>query len=144
MSTIKYIYRWHVRRRVGFQLLAWRIRPSIPTLALPVGVIVIDILKFCIKPPLLTAILRNYRGADLLAINVDGNMPYDLCDDDETLILVETEMAKRREWLIFWTVLIGSTQGRFSIYVGVQHKSFLIIYRRCTCFFSFKKLFNAL
>lgn len=23
-------------------------------------------------------------------------MPYDLCDDDDTLILVETEMAKRR------------------------------------------------
>ncbi len=46
---------------------------------------------------LLTASLLYYRGADLLAINVDGNMPYDLCDDDETLILVETEMAKRRK-----------------------------------------------
>ncbi|KAM3173539.1 hypothetical protein ACTXT7_012321 [Hymenolepis weldensis] len=34
-------------------------------------------------------------GADLLALNIDGNMPYDLCDDDDTLILVETEMAKR-------------------------------------------------
>ncbi|KAL5103364.1 Protein phosphatase 1 regulatory inhibitor subunit 16B [Taenia crassiceps] len=34
-------------------------------------------------------------GADLLALNVDGNMPYDLCDDEDTLILVETEMAKR-------------------------------------------------
>ncbi|KAM7539072.1 hypothetical protein Aperf_G00000055682 [Anoplocephala perfoliata] len=35
-------------------------------------------------------------GADLLALNIDGNMPYDLCDDDDTLILVETEMAKRK------------------------------------------------
>ncbi|VDM30781.1 unnamed protein product [Hydatigera taeniaeformis] len=42
----------------------------------------------------LCGILINW-GADLLALNVDGNMPYDLCDDEDTLILVETEMAKR-------------------------------------------------
>ncbi|VDL60735.1 unnamed protein product [Hymenolepis diminuta] len=42
----------------------------------------------------LCGILINW-GADLLALNIDGNMPYDLCDDDDTLILVETEMAKR-------------------------------------------------
>ncbi|KAH9281709.1 Protein phosphatase 1 regulatory inhibitor subunit 16B [Echinococcus granulosus] len=42
----------------------------------------------------LCGILINW-GADLLALNVDGNMPYDLCDDENTLILVETEMAKR-------------------------------------------------
>ncbi|VDO03250.1 unnamed protein product [Rodentolepis nana] len=35
-------------------------------------------------------------GAELLALNIDGNMPYDLCDDDDTLLFVETEMAKRR------------------------------------------------
>ncbi|KAL5968311.1 Protein phosphatase 1 regulatory inhibitor subunit 16B [Taenia solium] len=42
----------------------------------------------------LCGILINW-GADLLALNVDGNMPYDLCDDEDTLILVENEMAKR-------------------------------------------------
>ena len=35
------------------------------------------------------------RGADLLAVNADGNMPYDLCDDDTTLSYIENEMARR-------------------------------------------------
>ena len=35
------------------------------------------------------------RGADLLAVNADGNMPYDLCEDDTTLSYIENEMAKR-------------------------------------------------
>ncbi|XP_069740326.1 protein phosphatase 1 regulatory inhibitor subunit 16B-like isoform X2 [Narcine bancroftii] len=35
------------------------------------------------------------RGADLLAINADGNMPYDLCDDDQTLELIETAMVNQ-------------------------------------------------
>lgn len=35
------------------------------------------------------------RGADLLAVNVDGNMPYDLCDDEETLDCIEAEMSRR-------------------------------------------------
>ncbi len=34
-------------------------------------------------------------GADLLAVNADGNMPYDLCEDDTTLSYIENEMAKR-------------------------------------------------
>ena len=34
-------------------------------------------------------------GADLLALNADGNMPYDVCDDDNTLDFIESEMAKR-------------------------------------------------
>ncbi|XP_014340718.1 protein phosphatase 1 regulatory inhibitor subunit 16B [Latimeria chalumnae] len=42
----------------------------------------------------LVKILIQY-GADLLAVNADGNMPYDLCDDDPTLDLIETEMANR-------------------------------------------------
>ncbi|MBZ3872928.1 Protein phosphatase 1 regulatory subunit 16A [Sciurus carolinensis] len=33
------------------------------------------------------------RGADLLAINTDGNMPYDLCEDEQTLDCLETAMA---------------------------------------------------
>ncbi|XP_045716869.1 protein phosphatase 1 regulatory subunit 16A [Phyllostomus hastatus] len=33
------------------------------------------------------------RGADLLAVNTDGNMPYDLCEDEQTLDCLETAMA---------------------------------------------------
>ncbi|KAG8176836.1 hypothetical protein JTE90_001975 [Oedothorax gibbosus] len=35
------------------------------------------------------------KGADLLAVNADGNMPYDICDDDATLDYIENEMAKK-------------------------------------------------
>ncbi|XP_060926038.1 protein phosphatase 1 regulatory inhibitor subunit 16B [Limanda limanda] len=35
------------------------------------------------------------HGADLLAVNSDGNMPYDLCEDDPTLDIIETSMANR-------------------------------------------------
>ncbi|XP_023679542.2 protein phosphatase 1 regulatory subunit 16A [Paramormyrops kingsleyae] len=34
-------------------------------------------------------------GADLLAVNADGNMPYDLCEDEATLELIETVMAEQ-------------------------------------------------
>ncbi|KAJ8367711.1 hypothetical protein AAFF_G00311090 [Aldrovandia affinis] len=33
------------------------------------------------------------HGADLLAVNSDGNMPYDLCEDDSVLDIIETSMA---------------------------------------------------
>lgn len=36
-------------------------------------------------------------GADLLAVNSDGNMPYDLCEDEVTLDCLETAMAERGE-----------------------------------------------
>ncbi|XP_069477887.1 protein phosphatase 1 regulatory subunit 16A [Ambystoma mexicanum] len=35
------------------------------------------------------------HGANLLAVNTDGNMPYDLCEDDVTLDHLETAMADR-------------------------------------------------
>ncbi|XP_022256387.1 protein phosphatase 1 regulatory subunit 16A-like [Limulus polyphemus] len=35
------------------------------------------------------------KNADLLAVNADGNMPYDICEDDATLDYIESEMAKR-------------------------------------------------
>lgn len=35
------------------------------------------------------------RGAELLAVNADGNMPYDICEDEITLDFIETEMSKR-------------------------------------------------
>lgn len=34
-------------------------------------------------------------GADLLAVNADGNMPYDLCEDEATLELLEMAMAEQ-------------------------------------------------
>lgn len=34
------------------------------------------------------------RGANLLAVNADGNMPYDLCDNEETLDFIEAEMSQ--------------------------------------------------
>ena len=34
-------------------------------------------------------------GAKLLSVNADGNMPYDLCEDDTTLSYIENEMARR-------------------------------------------------
>lgn len=35
------------------------------------------------------------NGADLLAVNTDGNMPYDICDDEVCLEYIESEMAAR-------------------------------------------------
>uniref|UniRef100_A0A7N4P2T3 Protein phosphatase 1 regulatory subunit 16A n=2 Tax=Sarcophilus harrisii TaxID=9305 RepID=A0A7N4P2T3_SARHA len=35
------------------------------------------------------------KGANLLAINTDGNMPYDLCEDELTLDSIETAMAEQ-------------------------------------------------
>ncbi|XP_076303972.1 protein phosphatase 1 regulatory subunit 16A-like [Tachypleus tridentatus] len=35
------------------------------------------------------------KNADLLAVNADGNMPYDICEDDSTLDYIESEMAKQ-------------------------------------------------
>ena len=40
-------------------------------------------------------LLSANRGAELLAVNADGNMPYDICEDEVTLDHIETEMAKR-------------------------------------------------
>ncbi|XP_052831071.1 protein phosphatase 1 regulatory subunit 12A isoform X2 [Octopus bimaculoides] len=42
----------------------------------------------------LCEILIQYN-ADLLAVNADGNMPYDICDDEDTLDLIENEMARK-------------------------------------------------
>lgn len=39
-----------------------------------------------------------FSGAELLAVNADGNMPYDICEDDDTLDYIESEMAKRGQW----------------------------------------------
>lgn len=39
-------------------------------------------------------------GADLLAVNGDGNMPYDICDHEATLDYIEYEMAKQGAFLL--------------------------------------------
>uniref|UniRef100_S4RVA8 Uncharacterized protein n=1 Tax=Petromyzon marinus TaxID=7757 RepID=S4RVA8_PETMA len=35
------------------------------------------------------------QRADLLAVNADGNMPYDICEDEVTLDYIETAMASK-------------------------------------------------
>uniref|UniRef100_A0A1I7YI30 ANK_REP_REGION domain-containing protein n=1 Tax=Steinernema glaseri TaxID=37863 RepID=A0A1I7YI30_9BILA len=35
------------------------------------------------------------HGANLLAVNADGNMPYDICDEERTLDVIESEMSNR-------------------------------------------------
>lgn len=35
------------------------------------------------------------NNADLLAVNTDGNMPYDICDEEVCLEYIESEMAAR-------------------------------------------------
>ncbi|KHJ48749.1 ankyrin repeat protein [Trichuris suis] len=47
------------------------------------------------------------NGAELLAVNSDGNMPYDICDEEAALDYVETEMANRGKNSTF--ALIGHT-----------------------------------
>lgn len=39
-------------------------------------------------------------GADLLAVNADGNMPYDICEDEATLELLEMVMAEQGQWKV--------------------------------------------
>jgi len=36
-----------------------------------------------------------YSGANVLALNSEGSMPYDLCDDELTLDVIESAMAKQ-------------------------------------------------
>lgn len=43
----------------------------------------------------LFTVFFSFSGADLLAVNADGNMPYDICDDEATLDVIESEMASR-------------------------------------------------
>ena len=51
-------------------------------------------------------VLICYRGAELLAVNADGNMPYDICEDEVALDYIETEMAKRGMSLSHITFLV--------------------------------------
>ncbi|XP_023272596.1 protein phosphatase 1 regulatory subunit 16A isoform X2 [Seriola lalandi dorsalis] len=53
-------------------------------------------------------------GADLLAVNADGNMPYDLCEDEATLELLEMVMAEQ-----------GITQDRIDECRGAKERAML-------------------
>ncbi|XP_072306779.1 protein phosphatase 1 regulatory subunit 16A [Eucyclogobius newberryi] len=53
-------------------------------------------------------------GADLLAVNADRNMPYDLCEDEATLELLEMAMAEQ-----------GITQDRIDECRGAKEKTML-------------------
>ncbi|XP_047424853.1 protein phosphatase 1 regulatory subunit 16A [Mugil cephalus] len=53
-------------------------------------------------------------GANLLAVNADGNMPYDLCEDEATLELLETVMAEQ-----------GITQDRIDECRGAKEAAML-------------------
>ncbi|XP_041817176.1 protein phosphatase 1 regulatory subunit 16A [Chelmon rostratus] len=53
-------------------------------------------------------------GADLLAVNADGNMPYDLCEDEATLELLEMVMAEQ-----------GITQDRIDECRGAKEMAML-------------------
>ncbi|XP_031138023.1 protein phosphatase 1 regulatory subunit 16A [Sander lucioperca] len=53
-------------------------------------------------------------GADLLAVNADGNMPYDLCEDEATLELLEMVMAEQ-----------GITQDRIDECRGAKEAAML-------------------
>ena len=58
----------------------------------------VDTLQSCVYPrndPLFFCVFVFFSKAELLAVNADGNMPYDICEDDVTLDFIETEMAKR-------------------------------------------------
>ncbi|XP_077364850.1 protein phosphatase 1 regulatory subunit 16A [Festucalex cinctus] len=53
-------------------------------------------------------------GADLMAVNADGNMPYDLCEDEATLELLEMIMAEQ-----------GITQARIDECRGAKEAAML-------------------
>ncbi|KAL2085534.1 hypothetical protein ACEWY4_018854 [Coilia grayii] len=53
-------------------------------------------------------------GADVLAVNADGNMPYDLCEDEATLELIEMVMAEK-----------GITQERIDECRGAKERDML-------------------
>ncbi|TNN59473.1 Protein phosphatase 1 regulatory subunit 16A [Liparis tanakae] len=58
--------------------------------------------------------LEEGNGADLLAVNADGNMPYDLCEDEATLELLEMVMAEQ-----------GITQDRIDECRGAKESTML-------------------
>lgn len=59
-------------------------------------------------------------GADLLSVNADGNMPYDICEDETTLDLIETEMASRGEKPVSLSTIIYSLS--YAIFLNLAYR----------------------
>ena len=55
-------------------------------------------------------------GADLLAINADQNMPYDICEEDSTLQFIEQAMAKRG-WCLYLVVYKSSVHALTEVFI---------------------------
>lgn len=66
-----------------------------------------------------------FSGADLLAVNAEGNMPYDICDDAEaeTLDLIETSVGGFLCWLLHakscWCCFLRARMHRFARWLNV-------------------------
>lgn len=52
-------------------------------------------MHFIYKTATATIVYPFNLNLEILNISVDGNMPYDLCDDEETLDCIEAEMSRR-------------------------------------------------
>jgi hypothetical protein len=63
-------------------------------------------------------------GANLLAVNGDGNMPYDICEDETTLSFIENEMAKRGVTQVVKTVKEKTFHKRSTNVPQTFHKRF--------------------
>ena len=75
-----------------------------------------------------------FSGANLLAVNADGNMPYDICEDEEALDYIENEMARRgvtqelidetrasTEMRMLRDLQVSAMQGQDLDYIDEQH-----------------------
>ena len=84
--------------------------------------------------PCLISVPLCCSGGELLAVNADGNMPYDICEDEETLDFIENEMAKRGKQIIsasydtWWCISL--TDDR-SCTRGMIHTKFHLINPGC-------------
>lgn len=68
---------------------------TFPLIALKLAIDIEHLEQLIFQVCLIIYLLVSHSGADLLAVNSDGNMPYDLCEDDPTLDIIETAMANR-------------------------------------------------
>ncbi|KAI4898247.1 hypothetical protein NFI96_030538 [Prochilodus magdalenae] len=51
-------------------------------------------------------------GADLLVVNADENMPYDLCEDEDTLELIEVVMAEQGFFILQTEAVLNPSSSR--------------------------------
>ena len=73
-----------------------------------------------------------YSGADLLAVNADGNMPYDICQDQATLDYIEKRMSEKGELLIHRKIIFYTLKIKIKIMALIE--AFLFSAWRFSCF----------